>query len=136
LVNSAEAFPGRWSEIQIEARPMTATPEILTDLVLARVKVARRALDQESNARPSERPASVHARPADPSAPNLQEGREIQSLKRVFRDLGVTYRRYRSQIGGPVAPGLRTANDQFRAAPSLASLVAVAAILEQLDLLS
>ena len=46
------------------------------------------------------------------------------------------YRRYRTRMGGPVAPGLRDATDRFRAKPSLAALVAVAAILDQLDLLT
>ncbi len=114
---------------------MTASPETLTDRMLARVNVARRAIDQRAKAtRP--RVQRQRARLADPGAPSLEEGRESQSLKQVFRDLGVSYRRYRSQTGGPVAPGLRAATDLFRAAPSLASLVAVAAILDELDLLN
>jgi hypothetical protein len=64
------------------------------------------------------------------------ELRETQSLKQVFRDLGTSYRRYRSQTGDPVVPELRDAAYKFRAAPSLASLVAVAAFLDELDLLS
>ena len=110
-------------------------PETLTDLMLVRVKAARRAVDRRASAtRP--RLQRRRARPADPSAPSLEEGRATKSLKRVFRDLGISYRRYRSQIGGPVAPGLRAATDQFRAEPSLPSLVAVAAILDELDLLN
>ena len=114
---------------------MTVSPETLADRMRARVRTARHAVDRRASAsRPQVRRA--RARPADPGAPNLEETRETQSLKRVFRDLGVTYRRYRSQIGGPVAPGLRAATDLFRAEPSLTALVAVAAILDQLDLLS
>jgi hypothetical protein len=114
---------------------MTATPDSLTQHMLERVNAARRAIDQRANAsRPRLR--RQRARPGDPGAPSLAEGRESQSLKRVFRDLGVCYRRYRRQIGGPVAPGLRAATDRFRAEPSLPSLVAVAAILDELDLLS
>jgi hypothetical protein len=115
---------------------MTASPETLTDRMLARVKTARRAVDQRASASRPQLQRQRRARPADPNAPSLEEGRATRSLKRVFRDLGVSYRRYRSQIGGPVAPGLRAATDQFRAEPSLPSLVAVAAILEELDLLS
>jgi hypothetical protein len=114
---------------------MTASPETVSQRMLARVNVARRAVDQRAKAtRP--RLQGRRARPSDPAAPIVKDGRETQSLKRVFRDLGVVYRRYRRRIGGPVAPGLRAANDRFLAAPSLASLVAVAAILDQLDLLS
>jgi hypothetical protein len=115
---------------------MTASPETLTDRMLAQVKTARRAVDRRANASRPRLRRRRPARPADPSAPSLEQSRAAMSLKRVFRDLGVTYRRYRSQIGGPVAPGLRAATDQFRAEPSIASLVAVAAILEELDLLS
>jgi hypothetical protein len=68
--------------------------------------------------------------------PSLEEQREVQSLKRVFRDLGVSYRRYRSQTKEPVVPGLRDAAYSFRAEPSLTALVAVAAYLDDLDLLS
>ena len=111
-------------------------PETLTDLMLVRVKAARRAVDRRASATRPRLQRQRRARPADPSAPSLEEGRATRSLKRVFRDLGISYRRYRSQIGGPVAPGLRAATDQFRAEPSLPSLVAVAAILDELDLLN
>jgi hypothetical protein len=59
-----------------------------------------------------------------------------QSLRRVFRDLGVSYRRFRKQSGTPLSPGLRDAAYNFRAEPTLTSLVAVAAFLDELDLLS
>jgi len=115
---------------------MTASPETLADSMLTRVNAARRAVDRRANASRPRLRRQRPAPPADPSAPKLEDTRETQSLKKVFHELGVTYRRYRSQIGGPVAPGLRAATDLFRAEPSLASLVAVAAILDQLDLLS
>ena len=110
--------------------------ETLTNRMLARVKAARRAVDRRATATRPRLQSQRRARPADPGAPSQAEARETESLKRVFRELGVTYRRYRSQIGGPVAQGLRAATDGFRAEPSLPSLVAVAAILDQLDLLS
>jgi hypothetical protein len=50
--------------------------------------------------------------------------------------MGISYRRYRSQTREPVVPGLRDAAYGFRAEPSLTSLVAVAAYLDELDLLS
>ena len=93
--------------------------QALTDLVAERVISARLALEARSRKQDSH--------------PELAEAR---SLNRVFRDMGNRYRRYRSQTGGPVSPGLREAAYRFRANPSLPSLVAVAAYLEELDLLS
>ena len=110
--------------------------ETLTDRIAARVISARLALEQQPRSgRPRpKRSASVARVPAD--AGNKGELRETQSLHRVFRDLGVTYRSYRSQTKTPVVPGLRDAAYRFRADPSLESLVAVAAYLDELDLLS
>jgi hypothetical protein len=65
-----------------------------------------------------------------------EQALEFESLKQVFRDLGISYRRHRSQTGDPLTPGLRDAAYNFRAEPSVASLVAVAAYLDELDLLS
>jgi hypothetical protein len=100
----------------------SALPEpsqALTDLVAERVINARLALEARTR--------------KQGSPPDLAEAR---SLNRVFRDMGTAYRRYRNQTGGPVSPGLRDAAYRFRANPSLPSLVAVAAYLEELDLLS
>jgi hypothetical protein len=111
-------------------------PETLTARMLARVNVARLLVDRRANAtRPKSR-RQRPARPASTSSLSLEELREFHSLRRVFRDLGVSYRRYRGQTGGHVVPGLRDAAYNFRAEPSLTSLVAVAAFLDELDLLS
>jgi hypothetical protein len=111
-------------------------PGTLIARVLERVNDARLAVDRHANAtRPKSR-RQRRARPASTDSPSLEEVRESQSLTRVFRDFGISYRRYRSQIGGRVAPGLRDAAYKFRAEPSLASLVAVAAFLDERDLLS
>lgn len=104
------------------------SPENLTDRIAARVVRARLALEEGAAAGPSS------ASPVDPKV--VGERHEAESLRRVFQELGVSYRRYRRQAGGPVTPGLRDAAYQFRAEPSLASLVAVAAYLDKLDLLS
>lgn len=109
--------------------------ETLTDRVRMRVDEARVAVDRRANA---SRPKSKRTRSGAPdfASPTAAETRETESLRRVFRDLGVSYRRYRSQTGEPVTPGLRDAAYNFRAEPSLTSLVAVAAYLDELDLLS
>jgi hypothetical protein len=105
--------------------------------VAARVIDARLAIERRSG---EYRPKSGRSKSGTiqtlNEATNAGEQRETQSLRRVFRDMGVSYRRYRSQTGGPVVPGLRDAAYKFRADPSLASLVAVAAYLDDLDLLS
>jgi hypothetical protein len=109
----------------------------LTDRVQARVANARLALEQRDTAT---RPKSSRSRGSSPTSTSIgqvsEEARESRSLRRVFRDLGHSYRRYRSQTGEPVPPGLRDAAYHFRAEPSLTSLVAVAAYLDELDLLS
>ena len=117
---------------KISPRPLGSdtieSPENLTDRVAARVVRARLALEHRAIANPSRLQA------LDPKV--VGERRETQSLRRVFREMGTSYRRYRKQTGGPVTPGLRDAAYHFRAEPSLASLVAVAAYLDRLDLLS
>lgn len=112
----------------------TEFPETLTARVQARVNDARLAADQRAAGTRPHLKRQRGARPA--SGVSVEEARESQSLRRVFRDLGTSYRRYRSQAGGQVVPGLRDAAYAFRAEPSLPSLVAVAAFLDELDLLS
>jgi hypothetical protein len=124
------------------ARPNGSQPEFpqtLTDRVLARVADASFALDRRATAtRPKAQRRSRVARPSPESTASktTEQLREDRSLRRVFREMGVSYRRYRKQTGEPVTPGLRDAAYKFRADPSLTSLVAVAAFLDELDLLS
>jgi len=117
---------------------MTASPDSVTDRIRTRVKAARRAADHRAKASRPRVQRTRKAPPPDPGVggPSLVQDRDTESLKQVFRDLGVLYRRHRTRIGGPVAPGLRSATDRFREKPSLAALVAVAGILDQLNLLN
>src|SRR5688500_13901927 len=85
--------------------------QTLTDRVLARVANARLAADERAG---SSRHKARRRRPAslgspESASPNSDDARESESLKQVFRDLGVSYRRYRSQTREPVVPGLRDA---------------------------
>jgi hypothetical protein len=114
---------------------MTASPDSLTDRIRARVKAARHAADRRAKASRPRVQRGRKAAPAEPSGPSLVEDRNTEALKQVFRDLAILYRQHRTRMGGPVAPGLRSATDRFRAKPSLAGLVEVAAILDQLELL-
>ncbi len=106
-------------------------PETLTDRVALRVMNARLAIEERLDRRQPK-----VGRSGTTNSQSEAELRETASLKRVFRELGTSYRRYRSQTGKPVVPELREAAHRFRAAPSLASLVAVAAYLEEMDLLN
>jgi hypothetical protein len=123
------------------ARPGRSVPEelpkSLTDRVMARVDDARIAVDRREGAT---RPKSKRRRRAPvesaSAGPSRQELREFESLKRVFRDLGVSYREYRRQTGEPVAPAVREAAYKFKADPSLTSLVSVALFLDELDILT
>jgi len=110
------------------------SPETLPQRIALRVMNARLDIEQRGNARSrrvTQRGATVALDPNSEA-----EQRETASLKRVFRDLGTSYRRYRKQTRTPVVPGLRAAAENFRAAPSLASLITVAAFLDELDLLN
>jgi hypothetical protein len=119
-------------------RQSNGSPDNLTERVEARVAVAALALDRRSTA---SRPKSYRRRVSDAPASATDGGSKEntlaqQSLRRVFQDLGVSYRRFRKQTGAPLTPGLRDAAYNFRAEPSLTNLVAVAAFLDDLDLLS
>ncbi|HEX7336003.1 MAG TPA: hypothetical protein VF252_02250 [Gemmatimonadales bacterium] len=98
--------------------------------MLARIADARNAIDRA----PKPRKPRKRGQPAP--ATSAEKTRETESLRRVFRDLGTSYRRYRSQTHEPVKPELRDAAYKFRADPSVVSLVAVAAYLDDMDLLS
>jgi hypothetical protein len=112
-------------------------PQTLTDRVMARVVDARSAVDRRENAtRPKSKRRQRAAVEQSSNGPTPQMLREAESLKRVFRDLGVSYREYRRQTGEPVAPAVREAAYKFRSAPSLTSLVSVAGYLDELDILT
>jgi len=117
---------------------MTAEfPETLTDRMIARVNDARLAVERgDATGARSRRRRRRPSSPGSAISPSSEEGLKAESLRRVFRDLGISYRRYRSQTGDRVVPGLRDAAYNFRTEPSLTSLVAVAAFLDELDLLS
>jgi|GEM_PF-3228820 len=92
----------------------------LTDRVMARIKDAHRAVSA--------------------SSPGLGKGRrrrvtdtDTRALRRVFLDLGDSYRSYRQRTGEPVSPEVREAALRFRRELDLPSLVWVAASLERLD---
>jgi hypothetical protein len=112
-------------------------PKSLKDRVMARVVDARTAVDRREGAsRPKAKRRRRTPIETTVAGPTAQDLREAESLKRVFRDLGVSYREYRRQTGEPVAPAVREAAYKFRADPSLTSLVSVAVFLDELDILT
>ena len=79
--------------------------------------------------------SSRHRRGAT-SLENTPERTEARSLRRVFTELGDSYRSYRRKTAAPVSPAVREAATRFRKEPSVASLVSVAAQLDELKILS
>lgn len=106
----------------------------LIDRVRARVADAALALERRARA---SRPRSKRARPTKSVALTGSQSQtsavtpEIRSLRHVFQELGDTHRQYRRQTGEHVPPALREAALAFKAAPTLGSLVAVAAFIEE-----
>jgi hypothetical protein len=96
---------------------LPAPDQRLTDRVIARIKDARRVVQG--------RPGKGRRRRHTDS--------DARALRRVFLDLGESYRSYRRRTGEPVAPEVRDAALRFRRELDLMSLVSVAATLERLD---
>jgi len=109
----------------------------LADRVQARVTEVGLALDQRARA---SRPRAKRTR-RDAAASSVSANqspaptREASSLRRVFNELAVTHRQFRLRSGQPASPALRDAARAFKEAPSLPSLVVVAAFLEEDGLL-
>jgi hypothetical protein len=91
----------------------------LTDRVLARVQHESSIVDRL--------PKSRRRSPTT--------DREARSLRRVFSDLGDSYRDYRRRTGEPVSADIRAAADRFRKERNVAALVSVAASLDALEIL-
>jgi hypothetical protein len=102
----------------------------LTDRVLARVRDAEAAMDLPA----SRRRQDLGSRSADGTRTPAQV-RRARSLRRVFVDLGTSYREFRRRTGAQVSAEVREAACRFRREGDVVSLVAVAASLDQLEAL-
>jgi hypothetical protein len=111
----------------------------LTDRVRDRIAEAGQSIDR-SKPKSSKRTSKLGntrlgMSTAGPKA-NSEALRESRSLRRVYRELRGTYRRHRRESGQAALPELREAVHAFKRGPSLASLVPVAAFLDERGLLA
>jgi hypothetical protein len=116
-----------------------ATSPTLTDRVLEQLSVAGVAVDRRANAtrpRSARRPPAIH----DPLAASVTRTpaqiRTVRCLRHVFRDLGTSYRAYRRRTGALISPDVRASAYRFRRELDVTSLVAVAAGLDELHILT
>jgi hypothetical protein len=110
--------------------PSSQPSHTLTERVLARVRDAQAAMDLPASRRRHDPRGSA----AD-SRDTPEQVRQARSLRRVFVDLGTSYREFRRRTGADVSPEVRDAACRFRRERDVSSLVAVAASLDQLEAL-
>lgn len=110
----------------------------LTERVRQRLLAAGQAFDRRERAtRPKSRQRKSSLSLAAPLSRDADSlGRERACLRSVFRELGEAHRRYRTQTGLAGTPALRAAARAFKEAPSVGSLVPVAAFLDELGVLA
>ncbi len=116
-----------------------AAPHSLTNRVLARVDDAGRLLDRRQRAahtRSGRRGRAVDEGTSVGAPRTPQQIREARSLRRVFHELGDSYREYRRRTGEPVSPEVRDAAVRFRREMNVPALVSVAACLDRLEILT
>lgn len=118
-------LPSRASGQQLPAHKLT-----LTDRVMSRVHDAGRAATRRAR---TSRSKTSRPNIADRTA---EQAREARSLRRVFHDLGLSYRQYRRDTGAAISPDIRDAAKRFRRERNVTSLVSVAACLDALDILT
>ena len=111
----------------------------LTDRVLARVNDARGRTGSSRQAPVAQVETPPLPAVLDPLAASMtrspEELRQERSLRRVFLDLGDSYREYRRRTGAPVSEDVRAAANRFRRERNVPALVLVAASLDELDIL-
>lgn len=117
-------------------RPVAASgPRPLADRLSERVALAHHALEQRDRHAPSRPERRRRRRRAGSDTPRTPRSPEVRALRRVFVELGATYRQYRRRTGKPASVPLRAAATAFRKEPSLTALTSVAGYLDELALL-
>jgi hypothetical protein len=89
--------------------------------VMTRINHARRDMQLRARSTPASR------------RPRRTADLDTRALRRVFRDLGDSYRSYRLRTGSPVIPEVREAALRFRRELDLTSLLSVAGSLDRID---
>lgn len=110
----------------------------LTQRVRARVAEVELALERRAGAsrQKTKRSRQLEAAASSPTpAQNAEAAREARSIRQVFHELGDTHRKYRLRTGQRIPTALRDAGRAFKQAPNLASLVLVAAHLDEAGIL-
>ena len=116
-----------------DLNPTSPSPT-LADRVKARVAQAERSIDNRAR---EANPKNKRLRPTTAAAltNSSQAERDVQSLRKVYREMRSLYRGYRRQNGTPAVAELRSAVDAFQKGESLTSLVHIASFLDDRKLL-
>ena len=123
----------------VPGRPKrSAKAPSLADRVLARVNDAALVIDPRSRStraksRRTSRASTIRDSDRTPTA---EQERQARALRRVFVDLGSSYRAYRKRTGEPVSADVHAAADRFRRERNVTALISVAASLDELDILT
>jgi hypothetical protein len=105
-----------------------AALDTVTIRVLERVRQAGTADTPAQRPRRRQSDRTLRSAKASPG-----EAHEARSLRRVFLDMGDSYRAYRERTGAPVSAAVKSAAERFRRERNLTSLTAVAASLDQVQ---
>lgn len=120
------------------SKSLTSFERTLTDRVRDRIAEAGQAIDRskpKGGKRTSKLGNTRLSMSTNGPKANAEALRESRSLRHVYRELRGTYRRHRRESGQAALPELREAVHAFKRGPSLASLVVVAAFLDERGLL-
>lgn len=107
----------------------------IADRIALRLDRAGRAFDRRHGATRPKRRAAAAPPPVSLSASEAGDRRARACLRAVFLELGDAHRRYRTQTGQSGTPELRAAAIAFKRAPSTQSLLPVASLLDDLNIL-
>lgn len=106
------------------------------DRLNSRLALAAKAVDRRLGAaRPKKRNTASRTLASLQDEAQVEQ-RELMSLRSVFSELGEAHRRYRAQTGKPGTPELRAAAHAFKESPSRDSLLPVAELLDNLQILA
>ncbi len=118
-----------------QGRAIPQASPALTDRVRRRVEKATIALERRDEAVPSA-PQKGDAPAEAKRSKRAPLTREVRALRAVMRQLGDVHTQYRKRTGKQVSPTLRAAVQAFKQEPTLSSLLPVAVVVDDLELLT